>query len=217
MSPGASRAGIGGRNLLLIGCALVAVVALVVVAVGVLGGDESPAPSAAPSATKGSSQDSSASADTDSNESAPASSTDSSIMEPPATLITTTTPPTPITFPPFTTTLVAEGDLGLSVPISRPECDGQYVTLIGASVDPANYVSQIDTLLRRYPGSQYMKTELVCGSLRGQTDSGAQIYVAFFGPFRTTADACVARAYGPSDAYVKTLDNFTPNNAIVSC
>ncbi len=224
VSSGSGRAAAGGQRFLLIGCAVVAVIALVVLAVVLLGGGDDPVPAASPSKRSVESSKSSAPADSRADGSTPDSSTTAPPTAPTATLVVATIALAPVTTTTPTTTpttadpaFVAEGDLGLSIPISRPVCDGQYVTLIGASVDPANYATQVDMVLRQYPGSQYMKTELVCSSLRGQTGSGASIYAEFFGPYRTIGEACAARAFGPTDAYVKILDNVTANNAIVSC
>ncbi len=126
-----------------------------------------------------------------------------------STAVATTTPP-PTAGP-------GEGDLGLSTPISRPPCDGTYITLIGAAVDPARYAESVGTLLSRYPEASYLRTELVCSSLRARTADGTAIYVIYFGPFASRTQACAARADGPSDAYVKSLDNTSDPSGAVDC
>ena len=104
-----------------------------------------------------------------------------------------------------TTTTIA-GDLGLFTPLALPDCDGSYVTFIGAATDPSDY-AEIGDLLLEYQGSSYLLTEVAgCSSLRARNDRGESIYAVFFGPFTTFQEACDARAFGPSDAYVKPLD-----------
>ena len=115
-----------------------------------------------------------------------------------------------------TTASLVEGDLGLVVPITRPPCDGSYITIIGSTVTPGKYEAQTSALLNRYNGSSYLLTEATCSSLRARLD-GNQIYSVYYGPFATLQDACSARRFGPRDAYVKTLDNNPPSNVALGC
>lgn len=124
---------------------------------------------------------------------------------------TTTTGPT------TTTTLVLPEDLGLSVPMTKPDCDGSFATFIGASVEPLQYAQEIDRLLQSYPGSSYLRTDITCASLRPVFDNGEAIYAVYFGPYGTFREACDARSLGPSSSYVKPLDNFSDPNELPDC
>ena len=110
-----------------------------------------------------------------------------------------------------------QGDLGLTIAMTQPPCDGRFITLIGATVTPGQYESQTASILQTYPSSNYLLTEITCSSLRGRTDAGNQIYSVYFGPFDTAEQACAARGFGPSDAYVKRLDNVTSPSDGVDC
>lgn len=109
------------------------------------------------------------------------------------------------------------GDLGLSIPMRQPLCDGTYVVFIGASVNPDMYAAEISDYLARYPASNYLRTDVSCSSLRQQTESGDAIYAAFFGPFLAFEHACNAAEDGPSGSYVKRLDNASDPSEILEC
>lgn len=127
-------------------------------------------------------------------------------IAPPVTVAPLATMP-PVTTQPPPTTAALEGDLGLTQPISRPGCDNRYITLIGGVVTADAYATQVQATLDQYPGSNYLRAELVCSSLRARAADGTPIYIIYFGPFSTASEACTARAFGPADAYVKILDN----------
>ncbi|MEO6126183.1 MAG: zinc ribbon domain-containing protein [Ilumatobacteraceae bacterium] len=143
------------------------------------------------------------------------------VPAPPTTVPVTTpetTPPTATTAAPATSVAVpGNGDLGLDRPISKPACDGQFITLIGSSVDPNGYAIQVKSILDLYPSAKYLRTELVCSSLRAKSAAGDPIYVVFFGPFVSKQQACDARRDGTDGAYVKTLDNTSNPGAGVNC
>jgi len=112
---------------------------------------------------------------------------------------------------------VVAQDLGLSTNVSAPSCFGQYVTVLGSSIDPDLYATEIQTLLDAFPGSDYLRTDAPgCPSLRQSVD-GNPIYAAYFGPYLTREDACAAVALGPPDAYVKILDDETDPGRPESC
>jgi len=111
----------------------------------------------------------------------------------------------------------ANGDLGLDRQISKPACDGKFITLIGSSVDPDGYAIQVKSVLDLYPDAKYLRTELVCSSLRAKSSAGDAIYVVFFGPFASKEQACDARDDGTDGAYVKVLDNTSNPGAGVNC
>lgn len=125
-----------------------------------------------------------------------------------------TAPPTAVaTAPP----VMLVGDLGLIVPISQPSCDGSYITLIGAAIAPGNYAVDVGKQIDLYSGSNYLLTRGLCTSLRQQMPDGSDLYVIYYGPYATREEACNARAFGPSDAYVKRLDNSSDPTTSVNC
>jgi hypothetical protein len=139
----------------------------------------------------------------------------------PTTAVPTTPPATtsPATTAPATTTaptVPANGDLGLDRPITKPACDGKYITLVGSSVDPDGYRLQVGNLLDRYPDAEYLRTESVCSSLRAKSAAGDSIYVVYLGPFASKQQACNARPAG-SGAYVKVLDNTSNPATGIDC
>ena len=133
---------------------------------------------------------------------------------PPLTVAPATVPPpvAPAIVPP-----ILPGELFVSRPITQPPCDGSFVTMVGASVDPALNAGQVQILLDQYPSANYLLTETTCPSLNPRTMAGALIYSVYFGPFASFGDACAARAAGPSDAYVRVLDTTTSSTTRFSC
>jgi hypothetical protein len=111
----------------------------------------------------------------------------------------------------------ANGDLGLSVPISSPACDSTWVVFLGASTDPATYVSDLSALLASQPGAQYLLTEGGCASMRQQLPDGSLIYSVYLGPFPDQASACATRNGIGGLAYVKRMDNVTPPEQLWEC
>jgi len=109
------------------------------------------------------------------------------------------------------------GDLGLSVPMSQPACDGTWVAFVGSSSDPATIVSDITSLLNAHPGSQYTLTRGGCTSLRQALPDGRDIYAVYLGPFADQASACAAATQAGNGAYVKRVDDSTPPEQFWSC
>lgn len=133
----------------------------------------------------------------------------------PAT-VATTLPPPPVTTVAPTLPEVVPGDLGLAQPMLRPPCDDTYITVLASALDPATDATVVADALARYPGSEYLKTIETCPSLRPAVD-GAEIYVVYFGPFLTEAEACAGRSAGPSDAYVRMLSLTVPDTHRILC
>lgn len=137
---------------------------------------------------------------------------------------TTTVPATtvPVTTVPVTTAPGAEdgavpGDLGIpGRPMQRPECDGSFITILASAVGDQATASGIAAVLDTFPGSEYLRTDQTCSSLRADVD-GAPIYVVYFGPFVFDSDACAARADGPEGAYAKQLSNDIGPDQVVPC
>ncbi len=141
---------------------------------------------------------------------APASST--SPAPPPASTVgpTTLTVTAPAPAPaPAPVTIADAGDLGLSVPMTRPACDGAGAVFLFAAVTPGAYASEIQHALNAFPGSRYLRTDLACTSLYQSSDDGNPIYAVYRPAGRTTATLCAAVAAAGGDAYGKWLDNST--------
>ncbi len=111
----------------------------------------------------------------------------------------------------------SSGDLGLTTPISRPACNGQWVVFLGAATTPGRYAADIDQLLGTHAGAEYLLTEGSCSSLRQRLDDGARIYAAYVGYFADQSTACTARDRIGGGAYVKRLDNTTPAEQLWQC
>ena len=147
--------------------------------------------------------------------SAPGTDPTSTTPSPPTTTTTptaTTAPPTavpattvPSTPPPATTAPGAAddavpGDLAISDrPMRQPPCDGGFITVLASPIGDQATPDAVSAVLEQYPGSNYLRTDQTCPSLRADVD-GAPIYVIFFGPFVVDTDACTARADGPEGA-----------------
>jgi serine/threonine-protein kinase len=158
-----------------------------------------------------------------------AGSTDQKIVE---TTTSVDVPPASAAEPAVTTTVLAQviptsvvtlpkpeelsGDLGLSQPMSKPPCDDTYITVVASAVNSDTNASVLTSVLERYPGSAYLKTSETCPSLRASLN-GEDIYVAYFGPFLTSSEACAARSKGPTDAYVRILSLTVPDTHRVAC
>jgi serine/threonine-protein kinase len=108
------------------------------------------------------------------------------------------------------------GDLGLAQLMTRPRCDGQYIVMLGASITPSVYASEIQMLLSRFPDSEYLRTDSTCASLRSQVN-GNPIYSVYYGPYPTRAEACAVRTTVGGDSYVKVLDTFTDSSVLQEC
>ena len=134
----------------------------------------------------------------------------------------TTTVPEPTTTVPVTTAPGAEpdavpGDLAIpGRPMQRPGCDGSFITILASAVGAQATADGIAAILDEFPGSEYLRTDQTCSSLRPDVD-GEPIYVVYFGPFVFDTDACQARAGGPEGAYAKQLSNDVAPDQVVNC
>jgi serine/threonine-protein kinase len=77
-------------------------------------------------------------------------------------------------------------------------------------VVPANDRSEVQAHLSRHRGSSYLLAERSYTSLRGRTDSGADIYAVYYGPYAGLFQACEARSRVGGDRFIRRLDNSTP-------
>lgn len=149
----------------------------------------------------------------------PAASTTSTTSSTTTTTTTTTVPPTtvPVTTAPGADDDAVPGDLAIpGRPMQRPTCDGSFITIIASAVGDDATADGIAAVLDAYPGSEYLRTDQTCSSLRPDVD-GAPIYVVYFGPFAFDTDACAARAEGPDGAYAKELSQDVGPDQVVDC
>lgn len=131
---------------------------------------------------------------------------------------TTAAPTTaPVTAAPGAGDGAVPGDLAIAGrPMQRPGCDDSFITILASAVGDQVTGAGIAALLDAYPGSEYLRTDQTCSSLRPDVD-GAPIYVVYLGPFAFASDACAARTQGPEGAYAKQLSNSVPPDTVVSC
>ena len=123
---------------------------------------------------------------------------------PTTSMTVTVSAPAPAPF-----SIPAAGDLGLTVPMTRPACDGTGVVFLFASVTPGAYAGEIQYALNRFPGSRYLRTDQACASLYQSSDAGNPIYAVYRPAGSTSASVCAAVAAAGGDAYGKWLDNST--------
>lgn len=108
-------------------------------------------------------------------------------------------------------------DLGVSVPISTPDCDGGYIVIVGSAVNPDKYRHDVQAFLDAKPGAGYLHAPSTgCQSLRHQID-GVDIYSVYYGPFPDKDTACARRTDEGGDAFVRRLDNTSSPTQAVSC
>ncbi|WP_395726746.1 DUF6777 domain-containing protein [Nakamurella sp.] len=111
----------------------------------------------------------------------------------------------------------ADGDLGLTRPISRPACDGTGIVILHSSVDPDAYASEMQTFLNRFPNAQYLRTDLTgCSSLNRMSQQGTLIYAAYIPVGNDQAAVCAALRES-AGAYAKWLDNTSDPNSRIAC
>lgn len=118
---------------------------------------------------------------------------------------------------PTTTSTVERGDLGLSVPQTKPACDGSGIVVLHSATDPAQYVEEISSALAAHPGASYLRTDSSCPSLRQQSVEGNPIYAVYVAGGRTTSELCASVQREGGDAYGKWLDQTSDPTQIVPC
>ena len=109
------------------------------------------------------------------------------------------------------------GDLGLTVPISRPACDGTGIVLLLASVTPGAYAAEIQAGLDANPGSSYLRTDQACSSLSQATADGNPIYAVYRVAGADQGEVCAAVRAAGGGAYGKWLDNTTSPSSVIDC
>lgn len=108
------------------------------------------------------------------------------------------------------------GDLGLSVPMSRPACDASAAVFLFASTTPGAYEAEIQDALNRFPGSSYLRTDQSCPSLV-QASNGNPIYAVYRLAGNTEASACAAVRSAGGGVYARWLDNSSPETSRIDC
>lgn len=137
----------------------------------------------------------------------------SDIAEPTATTTTTSTEPPPPPPPPQ----AVPGDLGVQIPMTKPNCDGTGIVVLYNAVTPGAYQSEISNALNQYPGASYLWTKQSCPSLRQVNDAGNDIYAVYRVAGSTQADVCAAVNAAGGGAYGKWLDTTTSPSYIIPC
>ena len=107
------------------------------------------------------------------------------------------------------------GDLSLTVPMTRPACDGTGIVVLFSAVTPGSYAQEVQAALDANPGSSYLRTDQSCSSLNQATADGNAIYAVYRvgGPDQNSVCAAVAGSGG----YGKWLDNTSDPDARIEC
>ena len=108
------------------------------------------------------------------------------------------------------------GDLNVSVPMSRPPCDGTGIVVLGSVTTPGQYAEGVQRLLNANPGASYLRTDQSCPSLR-QTLAGNPIYAVYRVAGRSPDALCDAVRGAGGGAYGKWLDTTTPPEKMITC
>lgn len=109
------------------------------------------------------------------------------------------------------------GDLGLSVPMSRPACDGRGIVVLYSAVTPGAYAQEISAALAQNPGASYLRTDMACPSLRQRDENGNVIYAVYRPSGYSKAELCAdVRATGGA-AYGRWLDTTSDPSVLVTC
>ena len=150
------------------------------------------------------------------------------VIAPPATetVTETVTPPSPPPRPTAPSSKptrsrpsvnpIPSGDLGLSIPMRNPPCDGRGIVILTSVTTPGKYAEGVAAALSKFPGSSYLRTDLTCPSLRARSDDGYPIYAVYAPGGRTRAQLCAAVEAAGTGAYGKVLD-FSTDPSYVVC
>ena len=110
-----------------------------------------------------------------------------------------------------------QGDLGLSVPMSRPACDGTGIVILGSVTTPGRYREGVAAALSKFPGASYLRTDMSCPSLRQADDEGDPIYAIYQVAGRTSGEVCAAVVAAGGSAYGRWLDYSSDPSEKISC
>ena len=109
------------------------------------------------------------------------------------------------------------GDLGLSVRLTRPACDGTGIVVLFSAIDPAVYAAEVQEALDANPGAAYLRTDQACSSLTQASEAGDPIYAVYRVGGTTQSAVCAAVAAAGNGAYGKWLDNTGDADARIAC
>lgn len=109
------------------------------------------------------------------------------------------------------------GDLGLSVPMTRPSCDGRGIVVLYSAVTQGQYEQEVSSALARSPGASYLRTDQSCPSLRQRDPSGNVIYAVYRPSGYSKTELCSDLRAAGGDAYGRWLDTTSDPNQIVTC
>ena len=112
---------------------------------------------------------------------------------------------------------VVPGDLGLSVAMTRPACDGRGIVVLASAVTPGNYENEISAALAANPGSSYLRTDQSCPSLRQRDEYGNVIYAVYRPSGYTKAEVCADVARSPAGSYGRWLDTTSDPRQLIYC
>lgn len=112
---------------------------------------------------------------------------------------------------------ISDGDLGLRQPLSVPTCDGVGIVVIHSAVSPGNYSQEIAAALSSNPGTEYLRTDRSCPSLRQKSNDGNPIYAVYRPSGYTAEELCGDVRLQGGDAYGKWLDTVSDPALIVPC
>lgn len=109
------------------------------------------------------------------------------------------------------------GDLGLGIPMSRPNCDGRGIVVLHSAVTPGAYAQEISAALAQNPGASYLRTDMACPSLRARDQNGNVIYAVYRPSGYSRQELCAdVRAEG-APAYGRWLDTTSDPTRLVTC
>lgn len=111
----------------------------------------------------------------------------------------------------------ARGDLGLASTMSVPSCDGTGIVVLYSATNPNSYAQEVAAQLLANPGSQYLRTDNSCASLRQATADGNPIYAVYRIAGTTEPEVCAAVTASSGDSYGKWLDTTTDPSYIIPC
>lgn len=112
---------------------------------------------------------------------------------------------------------VSDVDLGLSVPLTVPACDGSGIVVIHSAISPGAYAQEVAAALASNPGARYLRTDRSCPSLRQQSTEGSPIYAVYRPSGYTTTELCNDVRLQGGDAYGKWLNTASDPALIVPC
>ncbi|WP_439029279.1 serine/threonine-protein kinase [Gordonia terrae] len=112
---------------------------------------------------------------------------------------------------------IVPGDLGLTVPMTRPACDGTGIVVVANATAPGTYATEVQNYLDQNPGARYLRTDQSCPSLRQWFDDGSPIYAVYYVAGPAQSDVCSLKGRLGPTAYGKWLDMVSDPSAQIAC